>query len=250
MANDCLVTRLKGVVDNPDLPKLNEARITLVSGTEMYLGTNASVTLTIIDGNGKFSNVGSSITVVSDTQIVIPTNSTESANLHFGIANGDAVVSVNSKYNVNKIRVFSGSGSKINIEDFSYSPLDWLTSSGVSAIYGDVSYLQEEMTFVQIAENTHVTGQVKDLPVIGGPIRIQDTGITGELEKYVEKLFHKGAIRTNNSCYFGGGSITLDGNTWGNGFECLITVTASSATIVMGAYVNKTYDGTQWTNNL
>jgi hypothetical protein len=249
MSSKCLVTNYKGVVDNPELLKLGECRVALASGAKVFFGTSDSVTLTIVSGSGVFSDMGSQIEVISDTQIVLPVLTTEASTAYFEISGGNAVVSVDSKYNVNKIKMTAGAGSIINIEDFSYSSLDWLSASNIGSIYGNVSLLPETMFYFQVAGSAGVVGKTKDIPIVNINLRIQNTGIVGTMETYAEKLFHAGAERTNLSCYFGGGSILLDGRTWSSGYECLITVTSSYATITMGSYVNKTYNGTTWVDN-
>lgn len=79
MNNNCFVTRLNSVVDNPNLRKLGHLVIDLVSGSNKFIpfGNNSQtdILLTMLDGT--ISSVTSGVTLVDSTHCIIPAGATD-----------------------------------------------------------------------------------------------------------------------------------------------------------------------------
>lgn len=78
MNNNCFVTRLNSVVDNPNLRKLGHLVIDLVSGSNKFIsfGNNSQtdILLTMLDGT--IGSVTSGVTLVDSTHCIIPAGAT------------------------------------------------------------------------------------------------------------------------------------------------------------------------------
>lgn len=99
MANNCLVTKLKGTVDNANLLKMGELRFK-VSGTAaltIQAVSGKSIVATIIEGTGTFN--------ATHTNTVTLTNSTTVASI---TASTPCVISINDKYSIERLSVNSG----------------------------------------------------------------------------------------------------------------------------------------------
>ena len=116
MANECLVTNLKGVVDNDNLPKFGEVKL------EVRHTRNDTMILVI--GAGEYFSslevraVGGTVTKIDDT--------------HYELGNGNFTIFVNHKYDITGFRVFGANNTSyaqdiyntiiIDSEELKYSP--------------------------------------------------------------------------------------------------------------------------------
>ena len=143
---NCLVTKLKSVVENDNLKKLGELVIgrkynSSETANTAYFGVNRSfiadgqkVTLTIV-GDGYFST---SFGGTSIGKVVEVTKNAEgqSAILSLYTSNGNYTILVNNKYEFN-VSQFSGS-YQINMADIYYTKITSIVGEGY---YGNVSEL-------------------------------------------------------------------------------------------------------------
>lgn len=141
MVNNCLVTKLKGNVDNANLLKMGEIRFG-VKGTA-FLSIKAvsgkSVVATIIEGTGTFN--------ATHTNTVTLTNSTTVASI---TASTPCIISINDKYSIEDLLINNGQfdyndASTLeyctnlkSVSDFSFNITDFVNlknKANISSIY-------------------------------------------------------------------------------------------------------------------
>ena len=164
--NKCLVTKLSGVVDNPDLLRLGEIRIKVRKLNTEYehraltLSFSKETNITIT-GDGYFtdknsvSNKGKQIVVPANTQTIVY------------ISNGDYDINIYNKYDLTffvdyafgEVNAPQKSGFSINIEDFKYSRN--ITRINTSEINGDIAAVKNLTNLTSLSlSSTQVSGDI------------------------------------------------------------------------------------------
>ena len=187
--NKCLVTKLSGVVDNPDLLRLGEIRIKVRKLNTEYeyraltLSFSKETNITIT-GDGYFtdknsvSNKGKQIVVPANTQTVVY------------VSNGDYDINICNKYDLTLfvdyafgvVNAPQKSGFSINIEDFKYSRN--ITRINVSEASGDIAAVKNLTNLTSLSlSNTQVNGDiaaVKNLTNLTS-LSISNTQVNGDI---------------------------------------------------------------------
>ena len=187
--NKCLVTKLSGVVDNPDLLRLGEIRIKVRKLNTEYehraltLSFSKETNITII-GDGYFidknsvSNKGKQIVVPAKTQTVVY------------VSNGDYDINICNKYDLTLFVDYAfgvvdapqKSGFSINIEDFKYSRN--ITRINVSEASGDIAAVKNLTNLTSLSlSSTQVNGDiaaVKNLTNLTS-LSLRLSNITGDI---------------------------------------------------------------------
>ncbi len=140
--NKCLVTKLKGTVNDISLLRLGEMRISVSGNTNgktasgLYFITNNPVKLEII-GNGYFTdinnsnNLGKSMTINSNTESTVY------------LSNGTYDVAILDKYSLLSFSDVSGKYLSFNLEDFKWSKKMKSIAVFQSDLIGDIANLGE-----------------------------------------------------------------------------------------------------------
>ena len=177
---ECLVTKLKSIVDNGELRKIGELRIYLANAaTPDYVNrririiSNPSQVLTCL-GSGSFAD--GSGTPTSQTA----TAGTSLTTLVF--TNGEFQVSAASKYDLTYLEA-RNSDVSFNIDDFAYC-------NKLETVYGNsqndkgcLASLKDLQSFVdcRFSEPNGIYGNVKDLPASIRYIEFRSSGVTGDI---------------------------------------------------------------------
>ena len=133
----CLITKLKGVVEDTSFMKLGELRFKVHADSSkvLYIAPKAgtSIVLTIIDGNATFGSGAIQETISATTTIKVT---------------GDCTISVDNKYNLADFRAQSGFQVDMDIEQLEYShDLTRFQNVGYGlAIHGKFSKLPSSLT--------------------------------------------------------------------------------------------------------
>lgn len=203
MANDCLVTKLKGVVNNPNLPKLGELIIRFNAtatptnwGIMRSFQPTATEGITIsVDGDGCFTNLGNTITAESIserstyplTTITLPAGSSES--LLYFYPGSSYNIHVQSKY---ALKALGGIGLVTSAPIESLDDIKYLNEelfvlwNPIAGMTGDISTLLRypNIQYVELNKN-NLTG---DVSILAGLTNVKDlvlwgnTELTGRLE--------------------------------------------------------------------
>ena len=187
--NKCLVTKLSGVVNNPDLLRLGVIRIKVRKLNTEYehralaLSFSKETNITIT-GDGYFtdensvSNKGKQIVVHANTLTVVY------------VSNGDYDINICNKYDLTlfvdyAFGVFNApqkSGFSINIEDFKYSRN--ITRINASEVNGDIAAVKNLTNLTSLnLSNTQVNGDiaaVKNLTNLTS-LNMRLSNITGDI---------------------------------------------------------------------
>lgn len=188
MANECLQTKLKSVVDNDNLEYLNCItfnRKSDISGDTIGFKAKAGSTITvdIIKGTGAISKERNYSDNLQHLEYVI-TNA--GAMNYIRCKAGDYIINVSSK---NDITYFYTESASIDIDSLQYVPLTYLACINTQS-RGDIANLvkvNKELNAVIVKFNTNITGNINSL---GGntslsEIRLSETSITGSIEGLV-----------------------------------------------------------------
>lgn len=225
--NTCLMTKLKSVVDNPDLPLLNEGRIYFErvetpDVNSQSLGLTVSEPMIIKVLNGTFIN--SSLEDTGETTQSIVANSTQMIYVSNGatlvIPNKNAIITLNSyqnyganafntknkylnseifKYNHSLKQLSIGNNRKIivNLNDLINCPLTMLDIEQSINIVGDVDVLNKDGIYRLSLGSSGVTGTASNLGKFKKLTSLgisQCQGITGTMEDFVESYINNGGI--------------------------------------------------------
>lgn len=181
MASNCLVTKLKGVVDNSSLKKLGHAVYELKNpSTETFYILEASKVGVIAEIRGaKFNSGHYGTQVIDDTHISVGANNIGIQRATFkikDIASANVEIEVYDKYSITQIGY-----SIINLKDFDYSNLNFIPSS---ALIGDTSTLAKfvDLSVLQ-SSGGNLTGNISNLSGLTDLIRLSivAANITGNI---------------------------------------------------------------------
>lgn len=181
--NKCLVTKLKGTVNDISLLRIGEMRIS-VSGnvnkntaSGLYFVTNKPVKLEII-GNGYFTdinnsnNLGKSITLTPNSESTVY------------LSNGTYDVAILDKYSLLNLSDVKGKYFSFNLKDFKWSKKMKSIAVYQSDVIGDIANLSE----LELLESINfycknIFGDVSSFKNMGnlGKIILHNSNITGDL---------------------------------------------------------------------
>ena len=185
--NKCLVTKLSGVVDNPDLLRLGEIRIKVRKLNTEYehraltLSFSKETNITIT-GDGYFtdknsvSNKGKQIVVPANTQTIVY------------ISNGDYDINIYNKYDLTffvdyafgEVNAPQKSGFSINIEDFKYSRN--ITRINTSEINGDIAAVKNLTNLTSLSMRlSNITGDISNLSSLTKLASAQLNSVSGNI---------------------------------------------------------------------
>lgn len=196
---ETLITKLKGSVNNDNLPKLGVITLKAkqVNGTltseQQYMRlnakdvSNANPVVVSVDGNGYFT-IGSSSTHLTSYNIV---NSGSNADFHF--SNGNYNVYISDKYRVTLITLggYSTSGNTQHVLNLDLSMLSYATSfASLQASYhslsGNIEHLAHSpLTSLQIANVPDVYGDISAFTELTN-LNAFNSGVEGDLSDIME----------------------------------------------------------------
>ena len=173
---NCLVTKLKGVVDNDNILKLGEIRFLTSKSDSInrcYLSFTESTTVKIInDGhfyNSTTSDLGKDLSL-----------SAQQSSVGTKVSPG-SLIQINNKYALASIS-FGTLENKISLAELKYSPLVYLYAEKDN-IEGDISNLAgRQMDFLNILNNPSVYGDIavlKGMPLT--VLQLNGTQVTGDV---------------------------------------------------------------------
>lgn len=169
--NNCLVTKLKSVVDNNNLIKLNELRWDIASGNTVLFSlvqvNNTVTTLSIVQGTGVFKNEAGSLSY--GTELSIPANDSTYYKVE---ASSDVVISCMTKgLDFLKIDFMNNNGLDKRCIPLA---LCWPSLTNINIIgWGGTLSVKE------ICNNVPEPTNIKSL-------MIQSIGITGNMTDFVD----------------------------------------------------------------
>lgn len=191
MANNCLVTKLKAVVNNDELRKIGEFRVEIKAVTSpdatnrgftiRYLMEAGDQVLTLKGTNAYFTdstltqNLGTSLTVHPnvDTDVFV--------------SNADAVISIPNKYNISKFNAYGSSWDRPNlifdVDELSESPIRYFLWQGALGVYGNVDGLFNNGCIIQanLQNNLKVSGNIENWGNTITSVRVSSPLITGNI---------------------------------------------------------------------
>lgn len=199
MSMKTLITKLKGSVNNDNLPKLGVITLKAkqVNGTltseQQYMRLNAkdvsnsNPVVVSVDGNGYFT-VGSSSTHLTSYNIVA---TGANADLHF--SNGNYNVYISDKYRVTKIVLggYSTSGDTQHVLNLDLSMLSYAISldtlqASYRSLSGNIEYLAHSpLTSLQIANVPDVYGDISAFTELIS-LNTFNSGVEGDLSDIME----------------------------------------------------------------
>ena len=163
---DCLITKLKGTVNDGSLPKLGSMLFKLRTTTTNLVKIEAigkDVSFSSADGSNVFSTSSGG---EEKTNVI---NVGESNTVFYVDASKGVTISIDNKYNLEKLDVYRSLDTKeltidLNFEDLKYcKKLNWLALSYMT-LTGDISALDKltALTSINLA-HTQVTGDISAL---------------------------------------------------------------------------------------
>ena len=199
MANNCLVTKLKGTVNNDSLLKLGELRFEAPSGlTKISAGSyNSPVVIDLISGSATaYKGSGA-----DETQVTFPVIAGDGT-ATFISTTSECVFSIISKYEVRGIGGLLVAGY-VDLKELKYTKnLNGVNTNSVQTphIYGNIKDLLNENTptrpfnfaAVNFANCSEVYGDFSDLAYFTSSadtsaVNVYKTKIAGTIEEYVAK---------------------------------------------------------------
>lgn len=161
MANDCLVKRLKGVVDNANLPVYNALKLEVANGNDV-----AKVIFGGVPVGSKITAAGSiHFTNEQGSEDLGKEITVENTPVTFFVSAGSGNVFIENKYSINYFYCVSPRVS-VNIREFAYNTGSFLTLGdglGVTShmnAYGDISNNAFKWTNMQFGSNGDITGSI------------------------------------------------------------------------------------------
>jgi len=240
---NCLVTKLKAVVNNSDLMKIGELDISLPAGAFITIyknWINSPITVSVKSGTATALDE-------DDNSIPLPDTLQPSAlNVrHRYDATTDCVLCITKVYNFKILDLPQAAYWDIDVEAFKYSPITYFTQSNNPYVHGDIKYVYKQgntQTNIGIGHpsESNYGNLYGDISVFGDCLSLTSltvryqSGITGTIESMVHKY------RENNRTT---GSMTISVPTSG-----IITfngagITGNNKTLSWDA-TTITYDGT------
>lgn len=198
MSNNCLVTKLKGTVNNDSLLKLRELRFKAPSGLTKISGGiyNSPVVINLISGNA--TAYKGTTEPLAETSFPVTTGDGNAVQI---TTTSECVFSIIEKYKVRTINGILIAGD-IDLAEFKYANGLVGLSAGSQAknIHGDIKDLLNEdcptkpfnSSSISFANCSKIYGDFSDLAYFTSDINtfsvnVYNTQIAGSIEKYVAK---------------------------------------------------------------
>lgn len=194
---NCLVTKLKGIVNNPNLPKLGElvvqARgLTSATGQNIncYNGVADAMKYKLDDGysfntivwNGSAYAEGAS-SGLNEVEVTGVNNTLFSAG--YCIPSGyTGKVRISPKYQIIKFDLSQNDSSvELNIEDLKYCPLTSFTAASKAVVNGDIGVFKDSttLTTLMVSSSYSLGGDIKDIPVSITDFQAVTTSVEGSI---------------------------------------------------------------------
>ena len=183
---DCLITKLKGTVNDGSLPKLGSMLFKLRTTTTNLVKIEAigkDVSFSSADGSNIFSMSSGG---EEKTNVI---NVGESNTVFYVDTSKGVTISIDNKYNLEKLDVYPFEDNKeltvdLNFEDLKYcKKLSWLALSYMR-LSGDISALQNltALTYINL-DGTQVTGDISALQNLTAltSIKLAYTQLSGDI---------------------------------------------------------------------
>ena len=184
---NCLITKLKGTVNDGSLPKLGSMLFKLKTTTTNLVKIEAigkDVSFSSADGSNVFSTSSGG---EEKTNVI---NVSESNTVFYVDASKGVTISIDNKYNLEKLDVYRSADTNeltvdLNFEDLKYcKKLNWLALIYMK-LTGDISALSglTALTSIGLA-GTQVSGDISALQNLTAltVIRLYNTNVTGSLD--------------------------------------------------------------------
>lgn len=226
--NQCLVTRLKSSVDNPDLPVFAELRLNTQATKAVRITFNSSpVTVKVVSGSGIIENYSSDpyMSVADDGKSA---TFNQADHLFAFRTTTDCVIGFVSKYDIKSINGgISPSVFSLNINDLNYCTLleEIYPSQGdiITNSYGNIEDL----------------GRLINLELFRFP---NNPNITGKVERLVESLIANGSADSHVlTTQLNGTACTLHNASIGGQRNINITSTGATVTVTSSSALVATY---------
>ena len=187
MSKNCLVTTLKGSVDNPNLSKIGEIIVPIAAGTNISVRKSNFTTppvIRVVSGNATVTEAGTGINIVINVTAVT-----------------DSVVGITSKYNITQLTLNATNDWNIDTQVFKYSPLFWAAINNTNLIHGDIKYLYKQgniQTNIILGSASMFSNIYGDIAVFGNCLSMTSlelrytSKIYGVLEDMVAKFVVNG----------------------------------------------------------
>lgn len=252
---NCLVTKLKGTVDNPGLLKIDEALFeTKQMVARNLFGTSGTVTATIVSGNNTFLD-GSVSKVI--------TSSTTDNDVTFTDSSAITKIKINSKFDLGYFWINKG---YVNFDDFKYSrikefvctsstldgsvsiknitdsfilnPATLIKEHTIAEIIGEGSSSLFNIYIQDLANIRHIANELNEFAKCSNLQRLaytytgpNDLQLQGSLESFVAANRTLGRTTGEISCLFGtNAAITFNGGTAATETRALLQWTATTIT--------------------
>lgn len=183
----CLVTKLKGTVNNDSLPKIGELRIKFrkvsrpsVDSQYLNLSTVGTQSITIV-GDGYFTdstlsqNKGTTLSITGNNNIVY-------------VSNTNCEVSIPNKYNITDLNLGNNSkkifNKELDLDQLKCSPLNSINVPYVNLIGGldDLKNITSLMSIIM--QGSNVTGNISSLKnlTLLKTLNLSNTNVIGDLD--------------------------------------------------------------------
>lgn len=185
---NCLVTALKGTVNNPNLIKIGEIAVHIAAGQSISVKKNNFTTtpvVRVISGNATVTDGTTNISVTAVT---------------------GSVVGITSKYNIRTLELDATNDWNIDTQVFEYSPLVWVSVSNTNLLHGDIKYLYKQgntQTGTTIGSPSMIPNIYGDISVFGNCLSMNtielrySSKIYGVLEDMVARFVVNGKTTGN-----------------------------------------------------
>jgi hypothetical protein len=247
---NCLVTKLKGIVDNDNLEKFGVLTLNIaeaVSGGNRLVISGQVTGKARIVGNGHFTNTGSTFNPSGDigTEVNIPFEGWST--------NGNYKIEIDDKYNLSGT-FNSGNSQSLDLRDLMYNTA--FTRFTMKGCEGDIIALINKnplLTSVvcrNIENPSKLYGNLDDLESVTiTNLDLGYSGITGAVERYAERVYNNipdggnYVLSVPHTVTFNSMPIAVDNHIFylrKNGSTLTLTNSSGTATFA-------TYDGANWT---
>jgi len=269
---NCLVTKLKGIVDNDNLKKFGVLTLNIAEadsgGNRLVISGQVTGKARII-GNGHFTNTGSTFDPSGDigTEVNIPFQGWSS--------NGNYKIEIDDKYNLSGT-FNSGNSQSLDLSDLMYNTaFTRFTMKGCegdiialinknpllttvicnntenpSKVYGNLGDLESVNITNLNLSYSGITGNLDDFKSVNiTNLDLSYSGITGAIERYAERVYNN-IPDGGNYVILVPATVTLNNRPVGiNDFTAYIRKNGSILTLtnISGTTTFATYDGENWT---
>ena len=205
MSNKCLITRLKAVIQNDDLPIFDTIKLPSVSSTAT--ATNAyRIRVTTADdgiilktnGSGYFATTYANLSDETKRLTEVAISSTSQKSYFF--SKGDYGVFIQKAHNLRELTLEGASVSlcvfRLGLSELRNNPGITVLQANQSSVYGDVHDIPSTIYDFMVSGCSNVTGNIDDVAKrvhFTKRLWISNTGITGSIEGLVAGQVAQGA---------------------------------------------------------